>query len=191
MNHVSHKIGGLCVGLAASSIVNGPFTVEAIPFVGIVTLTSVIGSLLPDIDEPNSFIGQKIRPISLIIKATAGHRGAFHTPFLMLVIDFLLLFLVSYLDLSAASMQTVYWAILGMSVGWLSHLFMDALTSNGICFLWPFSKKKFSLMKLKTNRDDWIARLIFIIITIMVIGTINYGSLIFIIEYTQNFLLAA
>ena len=54
--------------------------------------------------------------------------------------------------------------IIGIVIGYLSHILMDAMTDNGVPLLWPLTKKKFSLMKLKTNRDEWIAITIFMFV---------------------------
>ena len=83
MNYHAHRIGGICSGLAFS-IITMPET-NAIPYVALMTTSALVGSLLPDIDEPNSFIGKKVKPISKIIKWTAGHRGLFHTFLICLI----------------------------------------------------------------------------------------------------------
>lgn len=51
----------------------------------------------------------------------------------------------------------------GILLGYISHLLMDMTNRAGIPLLYPFSKKKFHLMTLKTNRDEFIAETIFII----------------------------
>src|ERR1035437_2397556 len=40
---------------------------------------AVAGSLLPDIDHPKSWVGKRLRPLSTIIAAILGHRGATHS----------------------------------------------------------------------------------------------------------------
>jgi inner membrane protein len=39
----------------------------------------------------------------------------------------------------------------GFFVGYLSHLFLDFLTKEGIFIFWPVFNKKISLLKLKTG----------------------------------------
>ena len=51
----------------------------------------------------------------------------------------------------------------GVLLGYISHLLMDMTNRAGIPLLYPFSKKKFHLMTLKTNRDEFIAETLFII----------------------------
>ncbi|PFR46284.1 hypothetical protein COK29_31030, partial [Bacillus cereus] len=46
----------------------------------ITNITAVcLGALLPDIDEPNSFIGQRTRGVSDLIHAVFDHRGMTHS----------------------------------------------------------------------------------------------------------------
>ena len=52
-------------------------------FIGGITLT-ILGSLFPDIDYPNSILGKKFKPISLLINKIFGHRKFFHSGILYL-----------------------------------------------------------------------------------------------------------
>ena len=56
------------------------------------------------------------------------------------------------------SIQSYYFMFaLGLFVGILSHIFLDALTVKGVPLLGPITYKKYRLMKLRTNRDEWVA----------------------------------
>ena len=89
MNYRTHQIGGVCTGIAVGRILApAPYNNESLFFIGIVTVASAFGSLLPDIDEPNSKIGQKVKIISGLIKSTFGHRGLMHS-LLMTVLLFI------------------------------------------------------------------------------------------------------
>jgi len=96
----------------------------------------VLGSLLPDIDEPQSRIGKRTMGISNIIKAIFGHRGATHYLIAPLIILLLALFVYQ-------SNQIYGLFTLGVSYGYLFHLFGDMMTISGIRrFFYPFGKKK-------------------------------------------------
>ena len=89
----------------------------------------LIASALPDIDCYKSKAGKKIKPLSFLINIFLGHRGIFHSPFLLILIS-LLIMLVSH-EIAAA-----------FFIGYISHLVLDSLTPKGIMFFYPFSKKK-------------------------------------------------
>lgn len=96
----------------------------------------VLGSLLPDIDEPQSRIGKRTMGISNIIKAIFGHRGATHYLIAPSIILLLAIFVYQ-------SNQVYGLFALGVSYGYLFHLFGDMMTIGGIRrFFYPFGKKK-------------------------------------------------
>lgn len=75
----THVIGGAIVGVTASYMTGGNFTDSAV-----IVSSSVIGSLLPDIDRPTSKIAKSDSMIGLISCLTskfAKHRGVLHTVF--------------------------------------------------------------------------------------------------------------
>ncbi|MCD6590125.1 metal-dependent hydrolase [Candidatus Woesearchaeota archaeon] len=84
-------------------------------------MAAILGSLLPDIDERNSFLGKK----SFIVARILGHRQITHSVFILIFLLFSLLFVSGGLRL----------LLLGFLVGYASHIFLDALTVTGIPFL--------------------------------------------------------
>ncbi len=96
---------------------------------------AAIGGLIPDIDHPDSFVGNAIEPISKIIKDTIGHRTLTHSLLFLLIISFV---------------TSLFNVMLGVGIGngILSHIVLDILTphTNGVAFLYPFCKKKLKLL---------------------------------------------
>ncbi len=47
-----------------------------------------LGSVLPDIDEPKSYIGRRSKGVSVVVKRLFGHRGMMHSilPCLLLIL---------------------------------------------------------------------------------------------------------
>jgi inner membrane protein len=89
----------------------------------IIGLTA-IGSVISDIDHPNSIIGKNVPIIPNILP----HRGPTHS----------LLFLI------ASCIVNIYFGI-GVAV----HLIMDMMTKSGVKLLWPVNKNlRFPLAKL-------------------------------------------
>lgn len=171
MDYRTHCLAGTCSGLILGTMIaQTPYTMDSVLLIGIVTISSAAGSFLPDIDEPNSKIGRKAKPISYLIHNTVGHRGMMHTPLIALFLTIILLVLKdAYLP--ALLQKYITLGILGFILGFLSHLFIDSLTKGGIAWLWPLSNRKFSLLPLYTNNKFHraLVRIATIIITFLVL----------------------
>lgn len=167
MNKTTHIIAGVTAGVAVNKFVVPTLTnvASAEGFVGIgaVMAGAFIGSVLPDIDHPGSFIGRKVKPISIILNRTVGHRGMTHAPIFVLGLSALLGFLV--MKLTGFTQAISLFFVLGLFAGMVSHLLMDMLTKSGIPLLYPFSKKDFSIAPFKTGGiGEYIASLACILI---------------------------
>ncbi|MFP5528202.1 metal-dependent hydrolase [Peptococcus simiae] len=124
----THLIGGLAVGLAMLSLDRFQVPLEK----SLVCLTAAsIGSLLPDIDTPESKLGHFVKPLSLALNKTFGHRGITHSP-LLLVILYLLL---------EALVPDFHNPALFFAAGMLSHLVLDMLNHKGVPLLYPLPYK--------------------------------------------------
>jgi len=95
-----------------------------------------LGTLLPDIDEPGSWIGRRTRGISDMMNRTFGHRGMTHSLVAVGVVVLLMVSLVLLLNVPAA----VAAAFIG---GYSLHLMGDSFSKSGIAWLQPFKNKKF------------------------------------------------
>lgn len=126
MNYKTHVLSGLLVG--------GVFLLkEADPQIYLLP-ASAVGALIPDIDEPQSYAGRKIKVVSKMIKSVFGHRGITHSFLGMGIISLLIYFLLDYFNLS--------FKILTMfNLGYLSHLLTDLITKAGVPLLYPYKKK--------------------------------------------------
>jgi inner membrane protein len=109
---------------------NTPFSLNNIDTVIINTFFFFLGSLLPDIDEPNSYIGRKLPFISTFFGHIFTHRGFTHT----LLFSLIPIALFNFTGLSL---------FVFLSMGILSHCVGDMLTKGGIIgFFYPFFKNK-------------------------------------------------
>ena len=86
----------------------------------------MLGSGLPDIDNASSKLGSKIWPLSKLIEIFLGHRGIFHSIWLIILIPGIV-----YLYLSK-----IYG--IALFIGYFSHVLMDGFTKKGVNFLNPF-----------------------------------------------------
>lgn len=153
MNGKTHRLGGICTGIATSSLLlQQPYNSDKLLVGGVLIAGSIIGSLLPDIDHKGSYMGSRHKITSSIVNNTFGHRGATHAPFVHIVMYLILLLLG---DKIGGYPQIMYISfVTGLFVGGLSHLALDIITTAGIPLLYPFTKKKTRIMKLKAGSKD-------------------------------------
>lgn len=117
------------------------FTQEiSFPIIGV----AAIGSLAPDLDIPTSTLGQKVKPLSNCLYQTFGHRGAIHSPAILLIPIFLM-WLFARENLWNWSYYQVF------CTGYLFHLLQDTFTSGGIPWFYPLSKKRIRVCKVKSG----------------------------------------
>jgi inner membrane protein len=88
----------------------------------------LVGSIVPDLDHPTSFISKKIKilkPLDLFV----GHRGIFHSIFGMAFIALVVFIVLIYFKLPL-------FFLLAISLGYFLHLFADSFTPAGIKWFW-------------------------------------------------------
>lgn len=184
MRKPTHVLGGVTAGLITQKFLSGQFTLaegaEPILFVSSLLAGSFIGSVLPDIDHPNSFIGRKLKISSFIINKLFGHRGITHTLIFSIVIPLIIAVIAFYgLDGLAQSMM-MYFSI-GLFVGILSHLILDAMTKSGVPLLYPFTDKTFrigGLIKTGGKTELLVRFSLFIFVCYLTADLINLNDLV-------------
>jgi len=139
MNYKTHINGGILVGLYA----NLQMTNTPIISTGILLCGALVGSIFPDIDHKNSYIGHKAKTVSKVINKLAGHRKLFHAPLMYLLLYSMSIGMITH--------KLLIVGVKGLFLGILSHLLLDSFTIGGLPWFYPLSKKKFSLGKIKTN----------------------------------------
>lgn len=102
--------------------------------------TALLGSLVPDIDSPNSAIGSSLPHLSLWINRKFEHRTVTH--------DLLLWTIV------AVICSIIFPLSLGFWYGYLGHLLIDAFTTSGICWGYFFHKKYFKVWRYNMKNMD-------------------------------------
>lgn len=124
---------------------------------GITISASLLGGLLPDIDNPRSTIGQVTKPISYLANKAVGHRTFFHSP-LFLGILYLLLW-----QFCPLPQRYLTFLLRGLMGGLIGHLFLDMMTTRGIPLLYPFSRNCFSIIHGKSGGKSENVKLVFAI----------------------------
>lgn len=168
----THMVGGICTGILTTSFLvqNTNFSSYALVAAPLLISASTFGSLLPDIDHPNSKMGRRMKPISKLINKLVGHRGATHTLLAMVIVSLALFMLNLSLPLN---LQPFGWSVvLGVTVGYFSHILLDALTPSGVPLFAPFIKSSIRFAKLTTGKYDFFVSLFMIIGT----GCILYAT---------------
>lgn len=166
MRGTTHKIGGISAGLITLSLV-GNFSIETVL---IATTAGIVGSLVPDIDEPNSIVGKKVKLLSRPVKAIFGHRGIIHTPIFLLGLAYLLSFLRAYIPGEYEWMfNLAFWCFIA---GYVSHLLLDMFTPQGIMLFFPLSSLRVRIIGIGDYRDLLASALI-------IVGTIIYFGMKF------------
>jgi inner membrane protein len=119
----SHVVLGLTAWIASAPLMHAASFTPA--YLGL----AVVGSLLPDLDHPKSWVGRRTRPVSTAIAAALGHRGITHSAIAVLALVVVLL--------HAGYRRG---AVGALAVGYLSHLAADMLTPQGLRLAWPFRR---------------------------------------------------
>lgn len=110
----------------------------------ILYLFITIGSLLPDLDEEESYIGKRLNFVSIVLKLFGViHRGATHR-FISLILFALAIFILQkQIIIDDFTKLAVY----GLFIGYSLHLLGDMLTKGGIeNFYYPISSIKAVLL---------------------------------------------
>lgn len=118
MTGKTHIVGGVASGMALASVT--PLDPTTLVFAG------AVGGLLPDICHGGSKIGRKFPILSKIINTIFGHRTFTHSLLFLLLVWIVLEMLI---PIDAIKV--------GVLVGMISHLILDAATKNGIKLLYP------------------------------------------------------
>lgn len=115
----SHVVVGLAAWMVAAPLRHLPLLDPAY------LALAAAGSLLPDVDHPKSWIGQRLRPVSTALGRVLGHRGATHSAAAVLGLVLLL----------QAGRHPG--AVCALAIGYASHLAADMLTPQGLPLTWP------------------------------------------------------
>ena len=97
---------------------------------------AALGSLLPDLDARESKLSNvqivgvaPLKPLAWVVSRRLGHRGPLHSLLALLVVTVgISLPLSLFLDPLAG---------IGLSLGFASHILLDACTKSGVPLRWP------------------------------------------------------
>lgn len=117
MLYKTHLFGGFIAGF----LLTGSLACGAV---------SAVAALLPDIDDPKSFIGSTVSPVSYVAGKEFGHRHAFHS----------LIAAAAFATIGLLAQRHFHWppwVPLAVLIGYASHLALDTFNPAGVPWLWP------------------------------------------------------
>lgn len=125
MMFFTHLLGGI----VSIAYVGSFFGVDSSGSVKIVAVAvAALFSILPDIDMVKSKAGRHLQPFSTVLSLIFRHRGFLHSFVFAALVYLGMRYLVSPQIAAAAT------------IGYASHIILDALTKEGIMPLWPLSR---------------------------------------------------
>ena len=156
---IAGTVCGVCVGASAIIAPGNTSYLIACGAVG----TTMIGSLLPDIDSRTSKLGSKMKIASFLANKLFGHRGFLHSPLFIVFMMWLLNLIFTKNNISEYSLL---WQ--GLAFGMINHLFCDMMTKGGIPILYPFSKMKLSFTFMKSgSKWEFIPLILMCVLTVV------------------------
>jgi inner membrane protein len=131
----THVAIGVAYGTALiPAVQRGEFTLEQF---GLIMIGLVIGSLLPDLDHPQSVISRQIPIIGGVISGLTRHRGLLHS--ILGVILFYFVCAALMFPMATITQNTRDLASLpaGLMLGYIFHIGADMLTKSGVKLFYP------------------------------------------------------
>lgn len=87
------------------------------------------GSLLPDIDDPHSWLGRRLWPLAYIVSTLTRHRGFTHS------------LLGAALIVGTTCLMFPLNIFSSFLFGYISHLLADYFSNSGVPLFWPKEKR--------------------------------------------------
>lgn len=124
MQYKTHILGGIALFGLFLTVTGISYS---LPELSVGVLFVLLGSLFPDVDYHKSKLGKYFFFLNYGVK----HRGFLHSFFGLLFLVLLFLFLTQYT-------QVPFIVLVSFLLGFVSHMFLDALTRKGIKPFYPF-----------------------------------------------------
>lgn len=151
MNGKTHVAGGITLATVLT-LTSGLYSPEEISIVGVSTFGvylagASIGAILPDVDTRTSTISKKHKVGSFFIRLFLTHRGFTHSLLAYSLLSVILFTLSLILPIPLGMDNAM---IVGIMVGYGSHILLDALNPKGVPLFYPY-KKMYSVGNIDTG----------------------------------------
>lgn len=155
----------LQIGVAASLLMFQHCSYEPLEM-GIIAGGILVGNLFPDVDEPKSKMGRKLKIVSYPLRflniilgilnfltfkkvkalnrayKTTAHRGIFHTVFCVLAAMLIVIAVIKF--------KLLYYFVAGVTIGMVLHIAADMISEKVALFL-PVSEKLYGIAIIPTD----------------------------------------
>ncbi|WP_170210829.1 metal-dependent hydrolase [Tepidiphilus succinatimandens] len=132
----------------ASSLLTAAWLDASAPQTVLMVAGGVLGSMLPDIDHPGSAFGRRVPFLSIPLSAVFGHRGITHSLIAVIGMSALIWYALHHLDWHPGYSVPF---VVGIAVGYLSHLAGDWMTNYGVPLLWPMRRRFVAPVRIFTG----------------------------------------
>ncbi|WNB93799.1 metal-dependent hydrolase [Bacillus sp. NEB1478] len=160
MKSNTHLLGGLAAAALYKTVTDlPPDTLQhELTFFG----AAVLGSLLPDLCHPGSFLGKKTNFLSKTISKTFGHRTITHSWIMILLV----MTLPKWIDWVYEESLSA-----GLVIGVISHILLDAATTRGVQLLYPLPVRFRLPLYTKTGSktENYIATIISLLAAVLMV----------------------
>ncbi len=112
----------------------------------------IFGSLFPDIDKHNSYLSQKLKPLSMITSKVLKHREFTHSIVGTIILSLIMNIILNGFNLTSEVINILF---LSFTIGIISHILLDMLTPAGVVLFYPIYRKKVKLISLKTSNNKF------------------------------------
>lgn len=170
MKYETHKLCGVISSFAVGNVILSDIPIiNRIIFLVVISICGGLGGTFPDVDAKNNNWNKIFGSIFKF-----RHRGKMHS-----LIPYIIVYFIIYNKILTSvqkhELVTLYIiAISGFLVGVISHLVLDIITVRGVPILYPFSKKNYSILKLKTEKHDkYISFILKILIAVYIYNIIK------------------
>lgn len=151
MRYGTHVLGGILAGALINPTPQG-------------VLLAGMGSLIPDIDEPNSYLGKRVKLLSVPVNRGFGHRTLTHSP--------LVWGLIQIINLNTINNNILAYLIIGI----FSHIILDMFNPTGVPIFYPISKKKTHIGRIVTGSN--MEKVFSLILSVLIIVFIYKTNLL-------------
>ena len=129
----THVAIGALIGTVSGRVIEAQTALQSIMLAG-----AIVGSLLPDIDHPQSWLGRRVAIVSIPLSMLIGHRGLTHS-FLALFVALVGCWMFAGFIGLSGGVPIVFAAM--VCAGYISHLLADWFTPAGVPWLWPRARR--------------------------------------------------
>lgn len=179
MDGFTHRLAG--VSTASIAIIGAEPHIH-LASATLLIIGGYIGGELPDFDKNQSDFSQNHKLLTILLNTfvlflkgkSNTHRGISHTALIPIT-----LYLINYHALTlpcSPIIQALATCGIGISLGYASHILLDLLTSMGVMFFYPFSKKFISIGNIKRKNTNTTRFIIILIVFFIWQLQMNYGS---------------